>query len=247
MEIFLLVFAAGIWAGGQNALAGGGSFITLPALVLAGLDPRAANITSTLALFPGQIATGLAGRANVSGTPVISFRWLFIAGLLGGATGALLLLATPPRTFARMVPWLVLIATLLFAWGSFTGKNALPRRQLNGWQSGLVQYLISIYGGYFGGGMGIMIMSVLTLGGMALRNAGATKNALAIGINATAFLVLAFSPDAHWKLALLLGAGAAIGGLGGAWALARVNETALRIAIIGIGTALSIGLFLRPI
>ena len=120
--MWIVLFLAGLWAGVQNALAGGGSFVTLPTLILSGLDARAANITSTVALFPGQCATGLAGRKLVSGTERLSFKALFAISLAGGVLGALLLLATPPSFFARLVPWLVLFATVLFAWGSFFRK-----------------------------------------------------------------------------------------------------------------------------
>src|SRR6201991_3427010 len=114
-----LLLIAGLWAGLQNALAGGGSFITLPALIVSGMSPLAANITSTVALFPGQVTSGLAGRSLVSGVGQLSFRALFILSLVGGAAGGLLLLNTPPTVFARLVPWLVLFATGVFAWGSF--------------------------------------------------------------------------------------------------------------------------------
>src|SRR5947208_14881970 len=103
---FVVLFLAALWAGVQNALAGGGSFITLPALMLTGMDARAANITSTIALFPGQIATAWTGRTFVSGAPALSFRTLAAISLVGGAIGAILLLVTPPSIFARLVPWL---------------------------------------------------------------------------------------------------------------------------------------------
>ena len=113
----------------QNALAGGGSFVTLGALVLAGLEPRAANITSTIALFPGQVTTGYAGRRLASGTPRLSFAALFGISLAGGVLGAALLLATPPTFFASLVPWLVLFATGVFAWGSFVrARRRAPNR-----------------------------------------------------------------------------------------------------------------------
>jgi len=248
IETVVLMLAAGVWAGAQNALAGGGSFVTLPALILAGLDPRAANITSTIALFPGQVSTGVAGRSLVAGTGAVGFRTLFAISLVGGALGAWLLLATPPQVFARLVPWLVLIATLLFAWGSFgrTGKAAVGARIGAVATCGL-QFLIAIYGGYFGGGIGILMLAALTLAGMLVRSAGATKNALAAAMNATAVIVLAFSGEVDWLLALGLGTGAIIGGVAGAWALHRVNETALRVAIVFIGVALTVGLFLRPV
>jgi uncharacterized membrane protein YfcA len=247
MPTELLLIAAGLWAGAQNALAGGGSFVTLPALILAGLDPRAANITSTIALFPGQVTTGLAGRSLVAGTEKAGFAALFAVSLIGGSVGALLLLATPPELFARLVPWLVLIATGLFAWGSFRKTKVSAAARIGAAATLGIQFLIAIYGGYFGGGIGILMLAALTLAGMAVRSAGATKNVLAAGMNASAVGVLAFSGEVDWRFALSLGAGSVAGGLGGAWALHRVNETALRVAIVLIGLALTIGLFLRPI
>src|SRR5581483_9094644 len=116
--MFLLLALVAFIAGVQNALAGGGSFLTFPALLVSGLDPRAANITSTIALFPGQVATGLAGRRDVTGLPSLSLRALFLISLIGGAVGAYLLLATPESVFSALVPWLVLFATAVFAWGS---------------------------------------------------------------------------------------------------------------------------------
>src|SRR4051812_637622 len=128
MTQVLLVFITGVWAGAQNALAGGGSFVTLGMLVLAGLDPRAANITSTVALFPGMVATAYAGRRTAAGAEGLSFKALFIISVGGGLVGALLLLATPPIFFADLVPWLVLFATAVFFWGSFmrTPKEGTP-------------------------------------------------------------------------------------------------------------------------
>src|SRR5215469_11863081 len=110
---FLILFLASLWAGTQNALAGGGSFITLPSLMLIGMDARAANITSTIALFPAQVATGWTGRKHVEGVAEVPFRALVWISLIGGALGAVLLLVTPPSFFARMVPWLVLFATVV--------------------------------------------------------------------------------------------------------------------------------------
>src|SRR5690242_7373109 len=121
---FLILFLSALWAGCQNALAGGGSFITLPALMFTGMDALSANITSSVALFPSQAATGLHGWKNSSGVAGLSRTWLLGISLVGGVIGALLLLWTPSGVFARMVPWLVLFATAMFAWGSFG-----PRRR----------------------------------------------------------------------------------------------------------------------
>lgn len=242
---WFLIFLAGIVAGAQNALAGGGSFITLGMLVIAGLDPRAANITSTIALFTGQVATGYAGRHMASGAEGLSFRSLFIISLAGGAVGALLLLATPPTFFAALVPWLVLFATAVFFWGSFLRTNTEGASLLGSRAAAAAQFAIAIYGGYFGGGIGFLMLAVLTVAGLPVRSASATKNALAAAMNASAVGIFVFSPDVHWLHALVLGAGGIAGGLVGVWLLPRVNERLLRIAVIAIGIVLTIGLFMR--
>lgn len=247
MLLLLLVFVAGLWAGLQNALAGGGSFVTLPALIVSGMSPLAANITSTVALFPGQVTSGLAGRKLVTGAGRLPFKALFILSIGGGALGGLLLLNTPSRVFARLVPWLVLFATAVFAWGSFRRRPAESAAHLGPWAAGVAQLLIAIYGGYFGGGIGFLMMAALTMAGLPTRNAGATKNVLAGVMNASAVALFVMSPQVHWQQAVVLGVGAIIGGLGGAWALQRVNEKALRIAIVCIGIALTVGLFLKPV
>src|ERR1700759_2927145 len=165
----LILFLASLWAGTQNALAGGGSFITLPSLMLTGMDARAANITSTVALFPAQIATGWTGRAHIAGAAGLSFR-----------------------------------------------TRRADGGQMNSTAAAIAQLLISIYGGYFGGGIGFLMLAALTAAGMPVRNAGATKNVLAASMNASAVAIFLFSGDVHWLEAAVLGAGAVAGGLLGA-------------------------------
>ena len=241
----VLLFIASLWAGAQNALAGGGSFITLPSLMLTGMDARAANITSTIALFPAQVAMGWTGRANVSGAAGLSFTTLVIVSLVGGVLGALLLLVTPTSFFAHLVPWLVLFATVVFAWGSF-GPKREDAGHLNRWLALAAQFGISIYGGYFGGGIGFLMLAALTAAGLPVRAAGATKNVLAGVMNASAVAIFVFSHDVAWLKAAVLGAGAIAGGQGGAWMLRFVNERALRVGVVILGVALTIGLFLHP-
>jgi uncharacterized membrane protein YfcA len=243
--MWIILLLAGLWAGAQNALAGGGSFVTLPALILSGLDARSANITSTIALFPGQVTTGMAGRALVSGAERLSFKALFVISLIGGVIGALLLLATPASFFARLVPWLVLFATGVFAWGSFFRKAPASGLALGPLQAGGAQLLIAIYGGYFGGGIGFLMLAALTIAGLPVRNAGATKNVLAAVMNASAVLIFVFSHDVRWLSALVVSVGAIGGGLVGAWMLKRVNEKLLRIGVVILSVALTIGLFLH--
>ena len=242
---FAMLFAAGLWAGTQNALAGGGSFVTLPALMIAGLDARAANITSTVALFPGQVATGLAGRKMASGAQRLSLRQLITLSLTGGVVGALMLLATPSSVFQAMLPWLILIATGVFAWGSFLGGPAVSERpRLGPIGASVAQFFISIYGGYFGGGIGFLMLAALTLTAMPVRAAAATKNVLAGVMNASAVVIFLFSHEIRWLNGSVLCVGALGGGLLGAWLLKRVHETWLRAAVVVLGIALTIALFL---
>jgi uncharacterized membrane protein YfcA len=240
-----LLFAVAVWAGVQNALAGGGSFVTLPALILSGLDARAANIASTLALFPGQVTTGWVGRKLVAGAAGLSFRALVIISLAGGALGAGLLLLTPSSFFARLVPWLVLFATALFAWGSFVRRPAEAGPRLSRGAAGVIQFLISIYGGYFGGGIGFLMLAALTAAGQGVRVAGSTKNVLASIMNAAAVAIFLFTPHVPWLRVAVLAVGAMAGGFLGAQLLRRVDERIIRGFVVVLGVALTVGLFLR--
>ncbi len=244
MGSWIVLILASLWAGAQNALAGGGSFITLPSLMLTGMDARAANISSTIALFPAQIVMGVTGRTQAESPEGVSFRTMFMLSLVGGALGGLILLATPSDFFARLVPWLVLFATVVFAWGSFfrkpppPGIAAIPPKT-----EMVIQFLIAIYGGYFGGGIGFLMMASLALAGLATRAAGATKNVLAGVMNASAVAIFVFSHDAHWPQIIVAAVASSIGGYAGAKMLTRVDEKALRVFVVVIGVALTVGLF----
>jgi uncharacterized protein len=242
--IWLLLFAAGIWAGLQNALAGGGSFITLPMLMLTGLDARVANITSSVALVVGQATTGWGGRKLAVPPPGLSFVQLAAIAIAGGLVGGWLILLTPAKLFAGMVPWLVLTATALFAWGSFGPKPVNPRAPLVPALTATGLFASSVYGGYFGGGNGIILVTVLTAASLTIRPASATKNVMAAIINVAAVLVFAFSPDVVWDKAAVLGSGSILGGALGNRMLHRINERWLKIAIVAIGIALSLALFI---
>lgn len=244
MTALVVLFFASIWAGVQNALAGGGSFITLPSLMLTGMDARAANITSTVALFPAQLVTGLTGRADAKSPAGLTMWTMSAISLIGGALGALILLATPASVFARLVPWLVLFATALFAWGNlFRTSVEESKAHWPPWTIGAAQFAIAVYGGYFSGGIGLMMMAALTMAGVAVRNAGAAKNILAGAINASAVAIFVFSRDVHWLQAIITAIGASFGGWAGALMLRRVNERLLKLAVVAIGVALTIGLF----
>ena len=246
LDTALLIGAAGLYAGVQNVLAGGGSFITFPALLLAGLNPLAANMTSTIALFPSQITSALAGRKLVAGVGGLSFRSLFLVSLAGGVLGALLLLSTPVSIFTSLVPWLVLFATATFAWGSFGRKPHVDgRTHLSNGALLAIQGLIAIYGGYFGGGIGFLMLAALTIAGQQVRTATATKNALAMTMNASAVVIFAISPLINWAAALALGIGGIAGGLVGSWLMHRLPAALLRGFVILVGCALTVWLFVR--
>jgi len=241
----LLITIAGLYAGTQNTLAGGGSFITFPTLLLAGLNPLSANITSAIALFPNQITSSLAGRRLAGGVGETSLGKLFRLSLAGGLVGALLLLNTPVTIFARLVPWLVLCATAIFTWGSFRKKplhsvSSVPTTLL-----GLAQFLIGVYGGYFGGGIGFLMLATLTFAGQQVRMAIATKNVLAMAITTTAVGLFALSSQVDWLAALALSIGGIGGGFAGSWLVHRLPEKIMRGFVVLAGIALTVWLFLR--
>lgn len=243
----LILVAVGFAAGAQNALAGGGSFLTFPALLYAGLDPRAANIASTIALFPGQMTTSFAGRGMVRSAAGLSVTNLVVISLLGGAVGAVLLLATPVSVFTHLVPYLVLFATIVFAWGSFLRRAPAGEAvvAMSPRQAMAAQAAIAVYGGYFGGGIGILMLAALTAAGLAVRHAGATKNFLAGVINVAAVVIFTWRTQVAWREVVIVGIAAIIGGQLGVFLLRRINETALRVAITAIGMMVAVGLFLR--
>jgi uncharacterized membrane protein YfcA len=241
----LLLGLVGLWAGVQNALAGGGSFVTLPALMAAGMSPLEANITSTVALFPGQAVSGRMGfRALGKDRPQL-LGPLILISLLGGALGGLLLMGTPSRLFSLLLPWLVLFATLLFAWGSFRKKVGPSKAGTNPRALLSSQFLIAIYGGYFGGGIGFLMLAALTMAGFPPRSAGSLKNLFAAVMNLSAVGVFMASSALNWTAAFMLGTGAVLGFATGSHLLGHLNEKILRAFVILIGLALTVGLFLK--
>ena len=245
ISLLLLITLAGLYAGTQNTLAGGGSFITFPTLLLVGLDPLAANITSTIALFPNQITSSLAGRKLAGGVGEISLGKLFALSVAGGLIGAVLLLNTPVTIFARLVPWLVLFATTIFTLGSFRKKplhvvNIIPIPLL-----AMIQLLIGVYGGYFGGGIGFLMLATLTIAGQGVRMATATKNVLAMAMNASAVILFIFSSHIDWPAGLALSMGGIGGGFAGNWLVHRLPENIMRGFVVLVGITLTVWLFLR--
>lgn len=245
LHLITLIGLVGVFAGMQNTLAGGGSFVTFPALVLAGLNPLAANITSTIALFPSQINMAWTGRSLADGVGPLRFRTLVIISLAGGVAGALLLLYTPTSFFARLVPWLMLFATAVFTWGSFRSKPLNAAAGMPAWLLMTIQGAISIYGGYFGGGIGFLMLAALTIAGQAVRTSIGTKNVLAMAMNASAVGIFAFSSQVDWPAVFALGIGAVGGSFIGGALMPRLPEKALRLFVVAVGVVLTVWMFLR--
>lgn len=244
---YIIYTLACVAAGIVNTLAGGGSFLTFPALLMTGLDARAANITSTIALYPMQISTGLAGRKDAAGTSHVSLRILFLISIIGGSVGAGLLLMTPSAFFNKLVPWFILFATAMFAWSSFFKKPAKAdsKHALGATGTMVAQLLIGIYGGYFGAGIGILMLAALSMAGMAIKPANATKIILAAAMNTMATIIFMLSPDVAWLQVGIGIAASMAGGQIGLKLLGVINEKALRGFVVAWGALLSLWFFFK--
>jgi uncharacterized membrane protein YfcA len=244
----LLAAAAG--AGAMNALAGGGTILTYPTLVLLGHDAITANATSTVALWPGAAASLAGYRQDVARHREWLSR-LFLPSLLGGALGAVLLLRTPERTFGAIAPFLILFATLLFLiqgmvarWtGSHPSPAASPARLT---VAVLLQFLTSVYGGYFGAGMGILMLAILGFLGIAdIHAANGLKNFFGMCINGVAALYFILRGAVDWPAALVMILGAIAGGYGGARFGRWIGKDRARAAVVVIGLAVAAALLIQ--
>jgi uncharacterized protein len=240
-----LLLAAGFAAGVLNAAAGGGTFVTFPALVFAGLPPVAANVTSTIALFPGQAMSAWQYRADIRSIRGLPLRAMALVSLMFGALGGLLLLATPERVFAALVPWLLLFATAVFGWGSFLRKPGGSTR-IGPVAVVAVQAAIAVYGGYFGGGIGFLMLAAMTLFGLSdIHAMNGAKILFATLMNVAAVVVFLFSPAIAWWPALLVGLGGLAGGFAGPLLAKRVPAKAVRGFVVVVGFAMAALFFVR--
>ncbi len=246
----LLIFVTGILAGMINSVAGGGSFLTFPVLVYCGIPSIQANATSTVATWPGALASLGAYRREMAAQPRLAVV-LSAVSIVGGAAGAWILLHTRPRTFDVLLPWLTLFATLLFAFGqSVSARLKLSLAQSEGQGSlvrtGLIQLVIAVYGGYYGAGAGIMMLAVLALMGMKnIHEMNAFKTLLNISFNSAAVVMFIVGKQVFWPQAWCMMAGAIAGGYGGAWLARRLPPLFIRRFVIVVGVATTVYFFLR--
>ncbi len=241
----LLLFLAGLVSGIINAIAGGGTFLTFGAMTLAGLPPISANATSSVVQFPGYITSALAYKDTVV-REWKALAVLSVVSVIGSLAGALFLLSLSNPSFSRLVPWLLLAATALFAAGPKLRPAASVERPPNS-PFGIVIHLItSVYGGFFGAGMGIMMLASLGLAtGGDYHRLNAIKNFLSIVIALVALLVFTAGGAISWLHAIIMLPGAGLGGYFGVYAAKRVPQQWLRFAVIAVGLFLAGYYFFR--
>jgi len=248
----LLLFGAAMVAGMMNAVAGGGTLVTFPALIWSGRPEIIANATSTLALVPGTVASAYGYRAELIKAPR-KYLYLMIPSVAGGLIGAALLRRTPPATFAALVPFLILFATILFMLQGTvqrwlrSGATA-DRESTAGWMisAGFYQFLVAVYGGYFGAGIGILMLAALGLMGLSdIHQMNGLKNILGSATNMVAATYFVFAGMVDWPSAALMAAGAIIGGYGAAGIARKIGQKAVRRIVIVTGFAMTISLMFK--
>lgn len=268
MEHFFVLLLAGFVAGLVNALAGGGSFLTLAALVWSGVPPLVANATGTVAQLPGYLAGAWGLRHGMQPPPGLGMGQTMIWVLAGGICGAALLLLTPSRAFDHIVPWLLLLATALFAlapqlraWVSRRRAAQLqtpatshttpalhddPALAVSARTSALWLFVVSVYGGYFNGGLGIILLALLgLLGQRNIIAMNGMKSLLSCLLSSVAVAVYALGGIVAWNEALLMMLGTTTGGYAGARLAHRLPAAVLRWGIVAVGLVLSALFFTR--
>lgn len=239
----LFLFVAGSLSGVVNAIAGGGTFLTFGAMTLTGLPPIVANATSSITQFPGYVTSALAYRREILADWREALK-VGVLSLIGGVTGALLLLSMSNPGFRALVPWLLLAATAIFAAGPLLRPKTLHAEQPIGLLGLVGQFATSIYGGFFGAGMGIMTLAVLGLSkGGDYHRLNALKNFLAMLIAAVAIIVFASGNVVGWPQAAVMIPAGAIGGYSGVWIARRVPQNVIRALVVAVGGLLTMYYF----
>ena len=249
---FILLFLAAAAGGTVNSVAGGGGFIAFPALLFSGVPSINANATSTVALWPGTLASTGAYRKALSADLLKRILPLIVITFIGSTAGSLLLLKTRQSTFDKMVPWLLLGATLLF---SFSGKVTawINRHHSEGGPSAmrvigitLLQAGAAVYIGYFGAGVGIVMLALLAMMGIEnIHSMNGLKTLLATCGNAVAVVVFIVARAVFWPQALVMIFGGALGGYVGAWYAQKMNPKSVRYVVITIGCSMTAYFFWR--
>jgi uncharacterized membrane protein YfcA len=250
LEFILILFFAGVLGGALNSVAGGGSFIAFPALLFTGVPPIPANATNTIALWTATAASSGAYRKRLD-VPRRMLTPLLVASLAGGLLGAFLLLKTPAQTFMRVLPWLTLGATLLFAFGRrlAAGRASVLEHQSSVAALALAtafQFAVAVYGGYFGGGMGIVMLAMLAVLGMTdIHAMNALKSVMGFVINGVAVVTFLIARAVYWKHGGVMIAGGILGGYLGAHYAQKIPPQSIRIFVVMVGAGMTIYFFLK--
>jgi len=247
----IMIGLAAVAGGLVNALAGGGTLITFPMLTAVGIPPVVANITNTVALCPGYIGGTFAQRKDLEGQK--KRMWLLLpTGVAGGIAGGILLLYTSDTVFRKLIPWLILTAAVLLAfqdrmrnWVMARMSNAGHRHLNEAWSMALI-FPAAVYGGYFGAGLGVMMLAVL---GLVLEDSltrlNALKQSLSFSINIAAAVFFLFSGQVVWSAAIVMAVGALAGGVFGGRMAGRIKPIVLRWIVIVIGLVVAVVYFIR--
>ena len=247
VSLILLLVAAFV-AGALNAVAGGGSFLTLPALVFTGVPPAVANATGTVALLPGYVSAAWGFRKDLQTPAGLTLRALAFLSILGGATGAGLLLLSGDVIFGKIVPWLIVISTALFAVGPYllNKQGRGSRGGTNSPKAAFGTFAVAAYGGYFNGGLGIMLLAWFGLLGQTnLNTMNGLKNVVSALLTAIAVGVYAAGGVVWWPQALLMMASATAGGYWGARVARKIPASVLRVGIVMTGAVIAVVFFVR--
>ena len=248
---YLLAALAASAAGAINAIAGGGTLISFPALLALGVPPIVANVTNTVALVPGFVGSAWSLRRDLVGQRR-RIIWLLPAATIGGLLGGILLLATSERVFSQMIPFLIVGAVILLALGDRVKRHVVARIPSDrmGREALIVPALAilfaAIYGGYFGGGLGIIILAVLgAVVADSLKRINALKQTISCTANAAAAVLFMFSGDVLWVLAAVMAVGAVIGGVAGGHIAGRLTSRWLQRAVLAVGILAAIAYLVR--
>ena len=243
---YFYLIAAGLGAGLMNAVAGGGSFLTFPALVWSGIPSVIANASSTVALFPASFASAWAYRREAERLNKLALGPAVAASIAGGIAGAILLLYTPERVFDSVVPWILLIATVTLAVGPRVSGAANGRFEIGSGSLILLQFIVGIYGGYFGGAVGIMMLAAWSIAGVGdIHAMNAGKTLLAGTMNAAAVICFMIAGKIWWPGTLAMLSGAVVGGYAGARLAKRLAPQVLRPVVIAICVVVTVAFFIR--
>ncbi|MFA3919122.1 sulfite exporter TauE/SafE family protein [Ruegeria hyattellae] len=244
-DIILLATAA-FFAGITNSIAGGGSFLTFPALVFTGVPTIAANATSAVAVFPGYLSGALGFLKELREFPIRQLIVLLGLSLLGGVLGSLLLLVTPASVFSAVVPWLLGFATFVFALGNRISAWAERNVKAEGFTGNFATLLVCVYGGYFNGGLGIVLLALFSALGMRDINLmNGLKNGMSFVLSGASVVTFALAGIVYWPQAILMMVAATIGGYSGAIVARRLSASAVRAIVVCIGVAMTIVFAIR--